>query len=79
MTNLTMVVRDSHDLDLAKRFTRACLRAGLLREVRPRVYVKPGERRRRKSKVARAKIAKAERRRAASEAAWLQSRGQTDD
>ncbi len=79
MTNLTFIPRDPSDHDLAKKFTRACLRAGLLREVRPRRFVKPSMKRRLKSKVARAKIAKAARRKAASEAAWLQSRGQTDE
>jgi len=77
--NLTFIPRDPHDVDLAKRFTRACLKVGLLREIRPRRFVPPSMARRLKSKVARAKIDKAARRKAANEAAWLQSRGQTDD
>jgi ribosomal protein S21 len=46
MTNLTFVPRDPHDVDLAKKFTRACLKVGLLREIRPRRYVKPSMKRR---------------------------------
>jgi ribosomal protein S21 len=79
MTNLTFVPRDLHDVDLAKKFTRACLKVGLLREIRPRRYLKPSMARRLKSKVARAKIVKAARRKAASEAAWLKSHGQADE
>lgn len=76
MINFTFVVRDPNDLDLAKKFTKACLKVGLLKEIKPRAYVKPGERRRRKSKKARAQIAKSARRKAAAEAAWLQRTGQ---
>jgi ribosomal protein S21 len=79
MSNLTFLVRDHIDIDLAKKFTRACLKQGLPREIRPRRFVPPSMARRLKSKVARAKIAKADRRRAASEAAWLKSRGQADE
>jgi ribosomal protein S21 len=57
--NFTFVVRDPNDLDLAKRFTKACLKVGLFKEVKPRVYMKPGERRRLKSKIARTKARKA--------------------
>jgi ribosomal protein S21 len=62
--NLTFVPRDPLDLDLAKKFTKTCLKAGLFKELKPRVYMKPGERRRLKSKIARAKIRKAARRQA---------------
>jgi ribosomal protein S21 len=75
MSNLTFVPRDPHDVDLAKKFTRACLKAGLFREVRPRRYVKPSMKRRLKSRVARAKLAKTARRHAAGEAARLQRLG----
>jgi len=75
MSNLTFVPRDPHDTDLAKRFTRACLKVGLLREIKPRHYVKPSMKRRLKSKVARAKLAKTARRHAAGEAARLQRLG----
>lgn len=53
MSNLTFVPRDPHDVDLAKKFTRACLKVGLLREIRPRRFVKPSMARRLKSQVAR--------------------------
>jgi hypothetical protein len=36
--NLTFVPRDPNDIDLAKRFTRACLKVGLLREIKPRRF-----------------------------------------
>jgi ribosomal protein S21 len=75
MTNLTFVPRDPHDVDLAKKFTRACLKVGLLREIRPRRYVKPSMKRRLKSRVARAKLAKTARRHAAGEVARLQRLG----
>ncbi len=71
-SNLTFVPRDPNDSDLAKRFTRACLKVGLLREIKPHRYVKPSMKRRLKSKVARAKLAKTARRHAAGEAARLQ-------
>jgi ribosomal protein S21 len=74
-SNLIFVPRDSTDLDLAKKFTRACLKVGLLREIKPRRYVKPSMKRRLKSKVARAKLAKTARRDAAGEAARLQRLG----
>ena len=78
-TNLVVEVR-SNDIEGAlKRFKALTFKSGLLREIKPRHYVKPSMARRLKSKVARAKIAKAARRKAASEAAWLQSRGQTDE
>jgi ribosomal protein S21 len=77
--NFTFVVRDPNDLDLAKRFTKACLKVGLLKEIRPRTYTKPGERRRLKSKLARTKIRKAARRQAAGEAARLLRLGMGDD
>ncbi len=67
MTNLTFVPRDPQDADLAKKFTRACLKVGLLREIKPRRYVNPSMKRRLKNKVARAKLAKTARRHAAGE------------
>jgi ribosomal protein S21 len=79
MINFTFVPRDPLDVDLAKRFTRACLKAGLFREIKPRVYVKPGERKRLKSKIARVKARKAARRQAAGVAARLLRLGMGDD
>lgn len=79
MINLTFVPRDHNDLDLAKKFTKACLKAGLFKELKPRVYIKPGERRRLKSKLARTKLRKAARRQAAGEAARLFRLGMRDD
>jgi len=73
-SNLTFVPRDPNDLDLAKRFTRACLKVGLL-EIKPRRFVKPSMKRRLKSRVARAKLAKTARRHAAGEAARLKRLG----
>jgi small subunit ribosomal protein S21 len=78
--NFTFVPRDPLDPDLAKRFTRACLKAGLFKEAkRHDFYVKPGERRRLKAKIARAKIRKAARRQAAGEAARLLRLGMSAD
>jgi ribosomal protein S21 len=78
MSNLTFVPTDPHDVDLAKRFTRACLKVGLLREIKPRRYVKPSMKRKLRSKVARAKLAKTTRRQAAGETARLRRLGMTD-
>ena len=75
MRNHDHEVTDPHDTDLAKKFTRACLKVGLLREIKPRRYVKPSMKRRPKSKAAQAKLAKTARRHAAGEAARLQRLG----
>ena len=78
-SNLTVEVRGGDVEGALKRFKGLTLKTGLMREIRPRRFVPPSMARRLKSKVARAKIDKAARRKAASEAAWLQSRGQTDE
>ena len=75
MSNLTFIPRDPQDVDLAKKFTRACLKVGLLREIKPRRFVRPSMKRRLKSKVARARLAKTVRRQEAGEAARLQRLG----
>jgi ribosomal protein S21 len=80
VTNLVVEVFNGDVAGALKHFKALALKAGLFKEIkRHDFYTKPGERRRRKSKVARARLAKTERRRAASEAASLLRRGQTDD
>jgi small subunit ribosomal protein S21 len=79
MTNLVILVPDGNVEGALTRFKRSAMKAGLFKEIRRHeFYMKPGERRRRKAKVARSRLAKTERRRAAGEVAMLLRRGQTD-
>jgi small subunit ribosomal protein S21 len=59
MINLTFVPHDPQGPDLAKRFTRACLKAGLFKEMKKRTFhEKPSLKKRRKQTEARKKAAK---------------------
>jgi small subunit ribosomal protein S21 len=80
MSNLTVEVFDGDVVGALSRFKTQAIRTGLFKELkRHDFYVKPSMRRRRKSKLARARLAKTARRRAAGEAARLLRLGITDD
>jgi small subunit ribosomal protein S21 len=65
MTNLTFVPRDPQDVDLAKKFTRACLKAGVFKEMKRRTFhEKPSLKKKRKKIEARKRERKAMRQRA---------------
>jgi small subunit ribosomal protein S21 len=79
-TNLVVEVYDGNVEGALKHFKSLALKAGLFKEIkRHNFYLKPGERRRLKSKKARAQLVKAARRKATAEAEYLRRRGQTDD
>lgn len=63
--NLTFIPRDPQDLELAKKFTRACLKAGIFKEMKKRTfYEKPSVRKRRKRAESQRRLRKALRQRA---------------
>lgn len=78
--NLTVEVFNGDVVGALARFKKQAIRTGLFKQIkRHDFYVKPGERRRLKSKLARTRIRKAARRQAAGEAARLQRLGLSDD
>lgn len=80
MSNLTVEVFDGDVVGALARFKKQAIRTGLFKEIkRHDFYAKPSMRRRRKSKLARTRLAKTARRRAAGEAARLLRLGMSAD
>ena len=71
-TKLVVEVYNGDVVGALSRFKKQAIKTGLFKEIkRHDFYTKPSMRRRRKSKLARARLAKTARRRAAGEAARL--------
>jgi ribosomal protein S21 len=80
VSNLTVEVFNGDVTSALARFKKLSVRTGLLKEFRRHEsYVTPSERRRRKAKVARARLTRVAKRQAAGEAARLLRMGLSAD